>query len=34
VVLILGKGHERSQEISGEFITFDDRQVARDEAAR
>jgi len=34
VVLILGKGHERSQEIAGEFVTFDDRQVVRDEAAR
>lgn len=34
VVLILGKGHERSQEIAGEFIPFDDRQVARDEAQR
>ena len=34
VVLILGKGHESSQEIAGEFVTFDDRQVARDEAAR
>lgn len=28
VVLILGKGHERSQEIGGEFIPFDDRQIA------
>jgi UDP-N-acetylmuramoyl-L-alanyl-D-glutamate--2,6-diaminopimelate ligase len=34
VVLILGKGHEQSQEIAGSFIPFDDRQVAREVAAR
>jgi UDP-N-acetylmuramoyl-L-alanyl-D-glutamate--2,6-diaminopimelate ligase len=34
VVLILGKGHERSQEVAGEFLPFDDRQVALEEAAR
>lgn len=33
VVLILGKGHERTQEIAGVFHPFDDRQVAREEAA-
>jgi UDP-N-acetylmuramoyl-L-alanyl-D-glutamate--2,6-diaminopimelate ligase len=32
VVLILGKGHERTQEIAGEFHPFDDREVAREEA--
>jgi UDP-N-acetylmuramoyl-L-alanyl-D-glutamate--2,6-diaminopimelate ligase len=32
VVLILGKGHERTQEIAGEFLPFDDREVAREEA--
>ncbi|MEE8497112.1 MAG: UDP-N-acetylmuramoyl-L-alanyl-D-glutamate--2,6-diaminopimelate ligase [Acidimicrobiia bacterium] len=34
VVLILGKGHERSQEVAGEFLPFDDRQVALEEASR
>lgn len=34
VVLILGKGHEQSQEVAGELRPFDDRQVAREEAAR
>ena len=34
VVLILGKGHERSQEVAGEFLPFEDRQVALEEAAR
>ncbi len=34
VVLILGKGHERSQEVAGELLPFDDRQVAVEEAAR
>ncbi len=29
VVLILGKGHERGQEIAGRIIPFDDRQEAR-----
>ena len=33
VVLILGKGHERFQEINGEFIPFDDRQIAIEAAA-
>jgi UDP-N-acetylmuramoyl-L-alanyl-D-glutamate--2,6-diaminopimelate ligase len=33
VVLILGKGHERSQEVAGEFIPFDDRLVAQEVAA-
>jgi UDP-N-acetylmuramoyl-L-alanyl-D-glutamate--2,6-diaminopimelate ligase len=27
VVMALGKGHERTQEINGEFLPFDDRQV-------
>jgi UDP-N-acetylmuramoyl-L-alanyl-D-glutamate--2,6-diaminopimelate ligase len=30
VVLIAGKGHEQGQEIAGEMLPFDDRQVARD----
>ncbi len=30
VVLILGKGHERHQEIEGERLPFDDRQLARE----
>ncbi len=34
VVLILGKGHERTQEVAGGLRPFDDRQVAREEAAR
>ncbi len=34
VVLILGKGHESTQEVAGEFLPFDDRQVAREEASR
>jgi len=34
VVLILGKGHERSQEVAGESLPFDDRQVALEEASR
>jgi UDP-N-acetylmuramoyl-L-alanyl-D-glutamate--2,6-diaminopimelate ligase len=33
VVLILGKGHERAQEIAGEFLPFDDRQVATEAAS-
>jgi len=32
VVLILGKGHERTQEVAGNFVPFDDRAVAREEA--
>ena len=31
IVLILGKGHERSQEIAGEFVPLDDRQVVREQ---
>jgi UDP-N-acetylmuramyl tripeptide synthase len=31
VVLIAGKGHEQSQEIGGERLPFDDRQVAIEE---
>ena len=34
VVLILGKGHETAQEIAGEFVPFDDRVVASEEASR
>jgi UDP-N-acetylmuramoyl-L-alanyl-D-glutamate--2,6-diaminopimelate ligase len=34
IVLILGKGHESTQEIAGTLYPFDDRQVAREEAAR
>jgi UDP-N-acetylmuramoyl-L-alanyl-D-glutamate--2,6-diaminopimelate ligase len=30
VVLIAGKGHEQGQEIAGEVLPFDDREVARD----
>ena len=30
VVLILGKGHETGQEIRGQVVPFDDRQVARE----
>lgn len=30
VVLILGKGHETGQEIAGEILPFDDREVARE----
>lgn len=32
IVLILGKGHERTQEVAGELIPFDDRVVAQEEA--
>jgi UDP-N-acetylmuramoyl-L-alanyl-D-glutamate--2,6-diaminopimelate ligase len=31
VVLILGKGHEQGQEVSGRVEPFDDRVVAREE---
>ena len=34
VVLILGRGHERRQEIAGRSIPFDDRLVAREILAR
>jgi len=34
VVLILGKGHEQGQEVSGRVEPFDDRVVAREELAR
>jgi len=30
LVLILGKGHERGQEIAGRVLPFDDREVARE----
>ncbi len=30
VVLILGKGHETGQEIEGEILPFDDREIARE----
>ena len=30
VVLILGKGHETGQEVMGEILPFDDREVARE----
>ena len=33
-VLIAGKGHETGQEIAGEVLPFDDREVARDVLAR
>lgn len=33
VVLLAGKGHERTQEIGGEVLEFDDRQVALEELA-
>jgi UDP-N-acetylmuramoyl-L-alanyl-D-glutamate--2,6-diaminopimelate ligase len=31
-VLILGKGHETTQEVAGQVIAFDDREVVREEA--
>jgi UDP-N-acetylmuramoyl-L-alanyl-D-glutamate--2,6-diaminopimelate ligase len=31
VVLVVGKGHERGQEVAGAVVPFDDRQVAREE---
>ena len=30
VVLIAGKGHEQGQEIAGQRLPFDDRDVARE----
>jgi UDP-N-acetylmuramoyl-L-alanyl-D-glutamate--2,6-diaminopimelate ligase len=33
VIAILGKGHESGQEIAGEVIPFDDRDVVRQESA-
>ncbi|HEU4917369.1 MAG TPA: UDP-N-acetylmuramoyl-L-alanyl-D-glutamate--2,6-diaminopimelate ligase, partial [Acidimicrobiia bacterium] len=30
VVLILGKGHETGQEIEGEILPFDDREIVRE----
>lgn len=33
VVLVLGRGHERHQEVAGELVPFDDRQVAREAVA-
>jgi len=29
LILIAGKGHEAWQEVQGEYLPFDDRQVAR-----
>lgn len=34
IVLVLGKGHERGQEIGGRMVAFDDRQVAIEELER
>ncbi|MFH1330112.1 MAG: UDP-N-acetylmuramoyl-L-alanyl-D-glutamate--2,6-diaminopimelate ligase [Actinomycetota bacterium] len=34
VVLILGKGHETGQQFADRVLPFDDREVAREEAAR
>ena len=34
VVLVAGKGHETGQEVAGEVLPFDDRQVAREELRR
>jgi UDP-N-acetylmuramoyl-L-alanyl-D-glutamate--2,6-diaminopimelate ligase len=34
VVIIAGKGHEATQEVSGAVVSFDDRSVAREELAR
>jgi UDP-N-acetylmuramoyl-L-alanyl-D-glutamate--2,6-diaminopimelate ligase len=34
MVLVLGRGHERGQEIGGRTLPFDDRQVVRDELMR
>ena len=31
VVLIAGKGHEKTQEINGEFTHFDDVEVVKNE---
>ena len=33
IVLILGRGHEPSQEVAGERVPFDDREVAREALA-
>jgi UDP-N-acetylmuramoyl-L-alanyl-D-glutamate--2,6-diaminopimelate ligase len=33
MILILGKGHESGQEISGRVLPFDDREVALEELA-
>lgn len=33
-VLVLGKGHERGQEVGGRMLPFDDRMVAREELGR
>jgi UDP-N-acetylmuramoyl-L-alanyl-D-glutamate--2,6-diaminopimelate ligase len=30
VVVIAGKGHEQGQEVAGELLPFDDREVARE----
>ncbi len=34
VVVIAGKGHEPSQEVSGETVPFDDREIAREALTR
>ncbi len=34
IVIVAGKGHEAHQEIAGEMLPFDDRQVVRDEWRR
>jgi UDP-N-acetylmuramoyl-L-alanyl-D-glutamate--2,6-diaminopimelate ligase len=34
IVLVLGRGHEPNQEVAGQFIPLDDREVARTELAR
>ncbi len=34
VVVIAGKGHEQGQEIAGQKLPFDDREVVRDALRR
>ena len=34
VLLVAGKGHETTQQVGDEFLTFDDRVVVAEEAER